>query len=78
RGMRRLGAYLETGRANRYDSSFSTSSQESSITTYGFVSIAPAVVARRPPLLPHCAAPHAVHVVSPLDLRRASRFLGIS
>ncbi|KIK27330.1 hypothetical protein PISMIDRAFT_8482 [Pisolithus microcarpus 441] len=37
-----------------------------------------AVIARQPPLLPHCAAPHAVHVVSHSDLRRTSRFLGIS
>ncbi|KIK18859.1 hypothetical protein PISMIDRAFT_683702, partial [Pisolithus microcarpus 441] len=78
RGMRRLGAYLETGWANWYNSFFSLSSQVSFTTTYGFVSIAPAVVARRPSLLPHCAAPHTVHVVSPSDLRRASRFLGIS
>ncbi|KIK12330.1 hypothetical protein PISMIDRAFT_689577, partial [Pisolithus microcarpus 441] len=78
RGMRRLGVYLEAGRANWYNSLVSISSQVSSTATYGFVSIVPAVVARRPPLLPHCAAPHTVHVVSPSDLRRASRFLGIS
>ncbi|KAI6016580.1 hypothetical protein PISMIDRAFT_364691 [Pisolithus microcarpus 441] len=56
---------------------FSISSQVTSTATYGFVSIAPVVVARRPPLPAPHAAPQLVHPVPPSILRRASRFLGI-
>ncbi|KAI5982117.1 hypothetical protein EDD15DRAFT_2301827 [Pisolithus albus] len=78
RSTTQLGGYLGTGGTNRFDFFFSVSPQASSTATYVLVSIAPAVVARRPLLCPHCAALLTVHAVSPSGPRRASRFLGVS